>query len=48
LVFSHAGDPVLRRVPGTRRGTLLAQPVDGGFRFDIHLQGPTETVFFNV
>jgi protocatechuate 3,4-dioxygenase, alpha subunit len=41
-------DPVLGRVPATRRETLLAQPVDGGYRFDIHLQGPDETVFFAV
>ncbi len=42
-------DPVLARVPETRRRTLLAQPDgDGGYRFDIHLQGPDETVFFDV
>jgi protocatechuate 3,4-dioxygenase alpha subunit len=35
-------------VPAERRATLLAQPVEGGYRFDIHLQGPTETVFFDV
>jgi protocatechuate 3,4-dioxygenase alpha subunit len=35
-------------VPAERRATLLAAPVDGGYRFDIHLQGPTETVFFDV
>jgi protocatechuate 3,4-dioxygenase alpha subunit len=26
--------------------TLLAEPVEGGYRFDIHLQGPHETTFF--
>ncbi|HAU83530.1 MAG TPA: protocatechuate 3,4-dioxygenase subunit alpha, partial [Betaproteobacteria bacterium] len=26
----------------------LAQPLDGGYRFDIHLQGAAETVFFDV
>jgi protocatechuate 3,4-dioxygenase, alpha subunit len=36
-------------VPEERRHTLLAQPDDeGGYRFDIHLQGPEETVFFDV
>jgi protocatechuate 3,4-dioxygenase, alpha subunit len=37
---------VLARVPESRRTTLLAQPVDGGYRFDIRLQGEGETVFF--
>jgi protocatechuate 3,4-dioxygenase, alpha subunit len=45
---ANAGDPVLRRVPADRRETLLAQPQDGGYRFDIRLQGPGETVFFDV
>jgi protocatechuate 3,4-dioxygenase alpha subunit len=39
---------VLAAVPPERRGTLLAAKVDGGYRFDIHLQGPAETVFFRV
>ena len=39
-------DPVLGSVPAERRATLLAEPVAGGYRFDIHLQGPRETVFF--
>ena len=41
-------DPVLARVPAPRRLTLLATPADDGYRFDIHLQGPGETVFFAV
>jgi protocatechuate 3,4-dioxygenase, alpha subunit len=41
-------DPVLRSVPADRRDTLLAQPIDGGYRIDIHLQGSGETVFFAV
>jgi protocatechuate 3,4-dioxygenase alpha subunit len=45
---ANAADPVLATVPEERRATLLAQPVDGGYRFDIHLQGPSETVFFAV
>jgi protocatechuate 3,4-dioxygenase alpha subunit len=45
---ANAVDPVLARVPQDRRYTLLAQPTDDGYRFDIHLQGPSETVFFAV
>ena len=45
---ANATDPVLQRVPAQRRGTLLAQPEDGGYAFDVHLQGPHETVFFAV
>jgi len=43
---ANAADPVLRAVPADRRETLLAQPADDGYRFDIRLQGPDETVFF--
>jgi len=45
---ANAADPVLARVPVERRATLLAEPVDGGYRFDIRFQGPNETVFFDV
>ncbi|HSF92859.1 MAG TPA: protocatechuate 3,4-dioxygenase subunit alpha, partial [Paracoccaceae bacterium] len=32
-----------------RRKTLLAKKTsDGNYRFDIHLQGENETVFFDV
>jgi protocatechuate 3,4-dioxygenase, alpha subunit len=41
-------DPVLARVPAGRRDTLVAQRSDDGYRFDIRLQGPGETVFFDV
>ncbi|HZU40515.1 MAG TPA: hypothetical protein VE992_05665 [Solirubrobacteraceae bacterium] len=43
-------DPVLAQVPAERRGTLMAQPSDDGYRFDIRIQGPPEleTVFFDV
>ena len=47
----NAADPVLSRVPADRRDTLLAQPTDDGYRFDIRLQGrrpEAETVFFAV
>jgi protocatechuate 3,4-dioxygenase, alpha subunit len=43
---ANAADPVLALVPADRRDTLLAQPAAGGYEFDIHLQGPAETVFF--
>jgi protocatechuate 3,4-dioxygenase alpha subunit len=45
---ANANDPVLARVPESRRRTLMAVPVPGGYRFEIHLQGPDETVFFAV
>jgi protocatechuate 3,4-dioxygenase alpha subunit len=45
---ANAEDPILALVPPERRDTLLATPVDGGYRFDIRLQGPGETVFFDV
>ena len=42
----NAADAVLAGVPAERRGTLLARPAEDGYRFDIRLQGPGETVFF--
>jgi protocatechuate 3,4-dioxygenase, alpha subunit len=45
---ANAADPVLQSVPDERRATLLAEPTDGGYAFDIRLQGPGETVFFAV
>ena len=41
-------DSALARVPADRRATLLAEPTDDGYRFDIRIQGPGETVFFDV
>lgn len=47
---ANATDPVLLTVPADLRGTLLAHREEGGdipvYRFDIHLQGEQETVFF--
>ena len=44
---ANATDPVLRLVPEERRATLIARPAaDGALEWDIHLQGPDETVFF--
>ncbi len=34
--------------PAERRATLIAEPTDNGYRFDIRLQGEGETVFFAV
>ena len=46
---SNAGDPIIDRVPPDRRPTLVAASRGGGlYRFDIALQGPHETVFFDV
>ena len=45
---ANSADPVLSSVSAGRRGTLLAFPDDTGYRFDIHLQGEAETVFFDL
>lgn len=46
---ANAADPVLRLIEQTaRRETLLARKTADGYRFDIHLQGNKETVFFDV
>jgi protocatechuate 3,4-dioxygenase alpha subunit len=49
---ANARDPVLLTVPAERRATLLAtrDPQPGGvvYRFDIRMQGDSETVFFDV
>jgi protocatechuate 3,4-dioxygenase, alpha subunit len=45
---ANAADPILAHVPAQRRATLLAEPTDDGYRFDIRIQGPGETVFFDV
>jgi protocatechuate 3,4-dioxygenase, alpha subunit len=45
---ANAADPVLGRLPVQRRKTLVATRASDGYRFDIRLQGPGETVFFAV
>ncbi|HEV2376443.1 MAG TPA: protocatechuate 3,4-dioxygenase subunit alpha [Streptosporangiaceae bacterium] len=46
---ANAADPVLTTIADEhRRGTLIAVAGPGGFRFDIRLQGPGETVFFDI
>ena len=44
---ANESDPVLCALPETADArTLIAVAQDGGYRFDIHLQGDGETVFF--
>ncbi|WP_257624870.1 protocatechuate 3,4-dioxygenase subunit alpha [Variovorax boronicumulans] len=49
---ANADDAVLQSVPAARRPTLVAERIaqDGAvrYRLDIHMQGPNETVFFDV
>lgn len=49
---ANGRDPVLNGVPADRRRTLIAQreetPAATIYRFDIHMQGDDETVFFDV
>ena len=49
---ANARDEVLAEVPAGRRGTLIArrEALPGGlvYRFDIRMQGPEETVFFDL
>jgi len=45
---ANASDPLLATVPRERWATLLAHAAPGGYVFDIHLQGPSETVFFAI
>jgi protocatechuate 3,4-dioxygenase alpha subunit len=44
----NATDPVLRALPAERARTLVARPAPDGYAFDVVLQGPAETVFFDV
>ncbi|MDR3514175.1 MAG: protocatechuate 3,4-dioxygenase subunit alpha [Azospirillaceae bacterium] len=50
---ANAGDPVLLRIEDRSRIATLVAPKDLStdpptYRFDIHLQGPQETVFFDI
>jgi protocatechuate 3,4-dioxygenase alpha subunit len=41
-----AADPLLSRLDaGERAGMIATREPDGGLRFDVHLQGPRESVF---
>jgi protocatechuate 3,4-dioxygenase beta subunit len=46
--FPDASDDVLEALEPERRETLIAREEDGALRFDVHLQGTRETVFFAV
>jgi protocatechuate 3,4-dioxygenase alpha subunit len=43
---ANDADPLLCGLEPERRATLVAAAEEGGYRFDIHLQGDHETVFF--
>lgn len=43
-----AGDPVMALVPEARRGTLVADLIDGAWTMTIRIQGEDETVFFDL
>ena len=46
---ANTSDPVLSMVPPDRRSTLIATSKGSGeYRFDVVLQGPRETVFFEL
>ncbi|ROP36418.1 protocatechuate 3,4-dioxygenase subunit alpha [Saccharothrix texasensis] len=45
---ANADDPVLTSIDPARRATLIAESEPPGYRFDIHLQGEHETVFFDL
>jgi protocatechuate 3,4-dioxygenase alpha subunit len=49
---TNDADPVLSRLDPEGRTSLLARREEGGphahYRFDVILQGPNETVFFDV
>jgi protocatechuate 3,4-dioxygenase alpha subunit len=47
--LANANDPIMRLVPAARRDSLVAhRAADGHYAFDIVMQGPHETVFFDV
>lgn len=43
----NSADPVFA-LAGARADTMVARATDAGYHIDIHLQGPHETVFFDV
>lgn len=47
---ANANDPILTQIEQQDRvQTLLARKTgDGAYRFDVHLQGPQETIFFDI
>jgi protocatechuate 3,4-dioxygenase, alpha subunit len=45
---ANAADPLLQDLPADRVATLVAARADGGYRFDVRIQGDQETVFLDV
>jgi len=46
---ANAADPILSRIEHqVRVPTLIAQMSGDVYKFDIHLQGPSETIFFDI
>lgn len=45
---ANADDPLLCSLGAARRATLVAGSEEGGYRFDVRLQGDDETVFLDV
>ena len=45
---ANASDPILSELGESEQATLVAQAEGEGLRFDIHLQGDSETTFFAV
>jgi protocatechuate 3,4-dioxygenase alpha subunit len=45
---ANAADPVLSQLDEAARATLVATQEEDGYRLDVHLQGPHETVFFAI
>jgi protocatechuate 3,4-dioxygenase, alpha subunit len=45
----HAEDPILKRIEHRDRlSTIVIAKRDGAYPFDIHLQGASETIFFDI
>lgn len=45
---ANATDPILALVPAERRDTLMAKKQGNVWRWDVHMQGDRETVFFDI
>jgi protocatechuate 3,4-dioxygenase alpha subunit len=45
---ANTADPVLAALHEDDRARLIADREDGGLRFDIHMQGARETIFFST
>lgn len=49
LAEANANDEVFSQIPENRKHSLIAKKInDNEYRFDIHMQGPNETVFFEI